>query len=1020
VTDPPVRDSSGPARVPVRAGASPRAVSLVRVPGLRAAHRAVAILACGGDPFAARERAVLVPTRGAAWQLRSTIERLVLVGDWRPSPAILEDLDADPVRQGGAVALPDLLTRADWYRSIAAQVPGRSPWLDDVEREVLLQAACDDAIARGIAPPFTVRPGLVAGMLAFYDALRRRRRTIEDFERLVAGKLEGLEEIDRGARRLLQQTRFLAAVLRGYEARLDSARAADEHRWRGDARAAAGRSPHRHVIVTLADQDAESSGLWAADFDLMTWLPGLERIDVVATERMLHTGLHERFHHWLPGIVERRVPGLEEPPPVLVVRPPTGNRLYAVARDREDEVGEAIDGLIARAAGACGTQAVCPIDECAVVFSRPLPYLYLARQWLDSREIPYEATDALPLAAEPYAAALDLVLELVASGCARPAAVALLSSPHVRIGGGPPVSAAAASALDAVMRERGVAGGRDRLEALASQLDTETAASPSAPAAARAARAVVGAADELAILFGHASASAHLAALIAFLDRHACAAPPDAPWAARERRAQAAVHRALADLRDAHARHADRLGPFADVAASIRRAIEAHTFAPRTGRGGLHLVDEPAARYGTFTAVHLAGLVEGEWPAPPARNVFYPASLLAELGWPREASRVAAARAAFVDLLHLARGTTSLSAFMLEDESLVRPSALLEDLDQAALAVDAVEPARVAITPDPQPGSVAASWVALRRSRLAAALPRFHGDAGPTSRSSHAVTSIETYLDCPFRYFAGRILRLEEERPADPGLDLRRYGAFVHDVFERFFADWERAGGGAITDATMAEARERFAAIAEAMLATRPRADRVVERLRLLGSVVASGLGERALRLEAEREAAVAERQLEVSLTGEYDVSGWDTTSESRDGGRRRLSLRGIADRIDFLADGTLRVVDYKSGAPPDPRRAIQLPVYGMCAEQRLDGHRGRRWRLGEATYVAFGDARPGVSVIDDPGQRDAVVAAASRRLLDAVAAIERGHFPPQPADLRLCATCAWAAVCRKDYVDAE
>jgi CRISPR/Cas system-associated exonuclease Cas4 (RecB family) len=45
---------------------------------------------------------------------------------------------------------------------------------------------------------------------------------------------------------------------------------------------------------------------------------------------------------------------------------------------------------------------------------------------------------------------------------------------------------------------------------------------------------------------------------------------------------------------------------------------------------------------------------------------------------------------------------------------------------------------------------------------------------------------------------------------------------------------------------------------------------------------------------------------------------------------------------------------------------------------------------------------------------------AAIGRLIDAVDAIARGEFPPRPAEWSLCASCAFAAVCRKDYVDAD
>ena len=70
--------------------------------------------------------------------------------------------------------------------------------------------------------------------------------------------------------------------------------------------------------------------------------------------------------------------------------------------------------------------------------------------------------------------------------------------------------------------------------------------------------------------------------------------------------------------------------------------------------------------------------------------------------------------------------------------------------------------------------------------------------------------------------------------------------------------------------------------------------------------------------------------------------------------GPRTVRLRAKADRIDLLADGTLRVVDYKLGKAPKPARALQLPVYGVCAQQSLEGRHGRSWTLGRAGYVAF------------------------------------------------------------------
>ena len=52
---------------------------------------------------------------------------------------------------------------------------------------------------------------------------------------------------------------------------------------------------------------------------------------------------------------------------------------------------------------------------------------------------------------------------------------------------------------------------------------------------------------------------------------------------------------------------------------------------PTPSHGGMRIVDAQAARFGEFDDVQLMGLVEGEWPERPRRNIFYPQALLAQL-----------------------------------------------------------------------------------------------------------------------------------------------------------------------------------------------------------------------------------------------------------------------------------------------------------------------------------------------------------------------------------------------------
>jgi CRISPR/Cas system-associated exonuclease Cas4 (RecB family) len=101
----------------------------------------------------------------------------------------------------------------------------------------------------------------------------------------------------------------------------------------------------------------------------------------------------------------------------------------------------------------------------------------------------------------------------------------------------------------------------------------------------------------------------------------------------------------------------------------------------------------------------------------------------------------------------------------------------------------------------------------------------------------------------------------------------------------------------------------------------------------------------------------------------------------------------------------------------PTKSRALQLPIYGLCAEQRLQQHHGRRWTLGEAAYIAFRGTKRVTPLFTRRADRAEVLGSAQEKLIDAVDGIERGDFPPTPDDVFLCGFCSYAAVCRKDYV---
>jgi RecB family exonuclease len=984
---------------------------LLRAADLRALQRTiVSVLPRGID---ARSAAVIVPTRSAARQLRRTIE-----------DSILE------TARDSTVVLPDFVTRAELYVRLHQRLSDAPPLLTEFERDVLLRLAADDAQQAGTPAPFRLRPGLLLAISAFYDELRRRNRSIDSLDRHVRAPLEAVSDTDRGAERLLVQTRFLSAAYAAFERRLADSGRIDEHGLRALLLAGGLDQPYRYVVVTVADQAADPNGLWPADFDLLSRLPGVARLDVVATERMLESGWHQRVHEALPGLDEERVGGASSVPMLLTPpsAPPAEPRDGFAARDREEELVDAAR-WIKRRARAASADPGAVLDRTAIVFQRPLPYLYLARNVFESANIPYQAVDALPLAAEPVAAAIDLLFTIAAEEATRSSVIEVLASPHWRIHDparpDTKPERGEIAALDRALKESKYLGGWDRLAQLAATIGSRTAAPGREGARWRRAAPALAAASALGPALqpftSGAAASTQLAGLLDVIATLEALPQPADPGFERHMRARGAILGAIAMLRDAHAAFDDRPVPIAELVATLRRWIEGQTFMPASGHDGVRLLDAPAAAFADLDAVRLVGLVESDWPERSAVSIFYPSSLLRDLGWAAETDRLAAARAQFRDLLQLPAGQISVSSFTLEDDALVSPSPFLEDVpgglpvERATLEGQGRIFTHEALARPVAAAAIAgaaAAWLGLRRSRTSPADVRYHGSTAARGPEVYAVSRIERYLECPFKYFAAQVLQLEEEREDESGLTVLERGQLLHGVFEAFFRRWRAEGRGTMTADALAEATAMFREVAEAQLSALPEGDRALERTYLLGSAAAPGLAERAFAFEVEHGVGVVERLIEYQIEGTFVFDG--------PGGPRRIAVRGKADRIDVLADETLRVVDYKLGRAPKTGRALQLPIYGVSAAQQLARRTGRTRTVSRAGYVAFKEKNAFVDIGGRGGQTEAALKEGEARFVEAIDGIESGRFPVDPDEPWLCTRCGFAHVCRKDYVGDE
>lgn len=360
--------------------------------------------------------------------------------------------------------------------------------------------------------------------------------------------------------------------------------------------------------------------------------------------------------------------------------------------------------------------------------------------------------------------------------------------------------------------------------------------------------------------------------------------------------------RALSSLVEDMRLHASAVGTKldpADLAAILRDAMDDVAVRPPYGghpRVAIYGLLE--SRMARADLVICGGLNEGTWPQPPSPDALLAPPVLRAMGVPGAEFRIglsahdlAGALGAPEVVLSRAQrdkdGPTIPSRFLLRAEALLGEQ--VKDHEESAIPVilphlDRNVPAAEAYEqPKPKPAPK------LRKVRISA-------------------TALDRLLGDPYQFYAREILKLKKLDPlaADPFSDPALRGTLVHDILDK----WHKARVDApnLAIVPFAERHLREEQVHPLFWGLwRPRILAALERFE-----------------QWIDEAAKEGREVLVTEV-------WGDMTE--DG----VEVFGRPDRIDRLADGSLAIVDYKTGKPPSAEQvakgyALQLGVLGMIA----------------------------------------------------------------------------------------
>lgn len=404
---------------------------------------------------------------------------------------------------------------------------------------------------------------------------------------------------------------------------------------------------------------------------------------------------------------------------------------------------------------------------------------------------------------------------------------------------------------------------------------------------------------------------------------------------------------------------------------------------PDRRRNVVHVMDVFEARQWELPVVFVCGLVERNFPQYHGEDPLLNDAARLRAGLKTSAELQTQERFLFELAITRATEQTILSYARFNEKgedalpSLFLPSAPPDSCD-------------VRIRPRPLYAVASAARSSIQDADLLAGLAKAHRRI--------ATTAIETFLQCPFQFFAARSLRLRVRPPAPRDrLDLLLQGNILH----RALAELVRMPllGAAVLDEVFADE---------------------CRRARVPATYRTEAVGLEMLR------------NFEIFLADRRIALGWPSRVEEKFelALNPLVTITGRIDRVDVGARNQALVIDYKYSAGNKIRERIEENAAGnlvqgglyLLAAERCLGLKpvgmlycGLRkevvwdgWHLAIAGLEGIGESR---------GTLEDLTRAAAETAVEVFDAITSGRVAPEPADRAKCLWCDFQDICRVESV---
>ena len=386
------------------------------------------------------------------------------------------------------------------------------------------------------------------------------------------------------------------------------------------------------------------------------------------------------------------------------------------------------------------------------------------------------------------------------------------------------------------------------------------------------------------------------------------------------------------------------------VLAHLRQLASQHPFHARTAQSPVQILGMLEAAGMLFDHVWVMHMDDQNWPASPQPNPLIPIRRQLELQMPRVSvdAELQFARA-MTNRLAGSAGQVIFSHSRYHGDQELRPSPLIEEYaDTTAEQLN-----------------LAAPHDYYRELYQSAELIVTADDRAPPVSDPYTVTGgtqiIKDQAACPFRACARHRLHAREIEQAPPGISPLEHGSLLHRALE---AVWRKLGNHA--ELLRLDDTELEVCINQA----------ITESFRILPAHRKHG--KRMQELEGRRLYGLLRSWLELEKQRQPFTVLFNESESKLD--LAGLPLRVRYDRVDELADGSLFVIDYKTGkvdintwSGPRPDEP-QVPIYCVTDPARISGAAFGMLNVVETGFKGLAenpDTAPGLKSPDAIGDRD-------------------------------------------------